>query len=211
MKSPEYVGLTTRVYKEALLQYQATGTCDVDETKIKALAVSFNRDFTQGYVLGAKDYDVIHGKSVNHQGIRIGKVIDRSYQWASIELSEPLSIGDGIRIKDDEQEMGFLVNEFYSNRQLVKQAPANSTIEIEVKQPVSVGALVYKTVDSQLKQQVAKTYDKEYRKIELQLYFQAVVGQAFFVQVSDGGHTITHRSSYIVQEANNAPVSSEMI
>lgn len=74
MKSPEYVGVVTSIYRKYLDQYRDKGDYSVAEEDRVALMQIFNRGFTNGYLEG-EDPDLMSGDKPKHKGIYVGEVL----------------------------------------------------------------------------------------------------------------------------------------
>ena len=151
MKSVEYVVSTVKAYRKAIDDWSKKKKYIEDKSLIKNMLVTFNRDFTSGYLFNAKNNSVTSLKGVNHQGIVIGKVISSTNKQADIILSDTLSINDGIRIGND----GFIVTRIFNKKDMVKSA-TNTVVTIDVKQKAKVGELVLKTLDYELGKEISK-------------------------------------------------------
>ena len=97
MKSPEYVAIVTSVYRRAL-QAIAKGKWSPSPEDERDLALSFNRDFTEGHLLGARD--VMGREMSDNRGVLIGSVasFDGQRGEAAVRLSGPFcpEKGDGL-------------------------------------------------------------------------------------------------------------------
>ena len=75
LKRPEYVYTVTDSYRRALDTWREGRFEPADDAETEALQQMFHRGgFMRGYAFGAEDAAVIQPESVNHRGIRIGKV-----------------------------------------------------------------------------------------------------------------------------------------
>lgn len=133
MKSPAYVMSVVKAYYNKLHQIP-------DDKMMDNLLVSFNREFTKGYMFNEDNASITNINSVNHQGLYIGKVTKVTNDGITLNLVKPLVINDAIRIKG-KNEVGFYVTN-------LKQDNNNYYIKGNFK--VSVNDLVYKTVDNAL-------------------------------------------------------------
>ena len=110
MKSPEYVAIVTGIYRKAL-QAIARGRWSPSPEEERDLALAFNRDFTEGHLLGARD--VMGREASDNRGVFIGSVaaFDAGRGEAAIRLTGPLSPekGDGLVFQAPGQEMGLVV------------------------------------------------------------------------------------------------------
>ena len=151
MKSVEYVVSTVKAYRKAIDDWFNKKQYQEDNQLLKNMLVTFNRDFTSGYLFNAKNNTVTTLKGVNHQGIVIGKVLNSTNKQAEILLNDSLSINDGIRIGNE----GFIVTRIFNKKDMVKSA-TNTVVTIDVKNKVKKGDLVLKTLDSLLAKEISK-------------------------------------------------------
>ena len=110
MKSPEYVAIVTSIYRKAL-DAIANGTWSPSAEDERDLALAFNRDFTEGHLLGARD--VMGREMSDNRGVLIGSVASFDVQRgeAAVRLSGPSGPekGDGLVFQAPGQEMGLVV------------------------------------------------------------------------------------------------------
>ena len=97
MKSPQYVAIVTSIYRRAL-DGIASGSWSPSKEDERNLALAFNRDFTTGHLLGAKD---VMGRGMSdNQGVLIGSVASYDPQRgeAAVRLCASLvpEKGDGL-------------------------------------------------------------------------------------------------------------------
>ena len=77
LKSPEYVAVTTSIYRKYLDQYSRTGEVRVDPQDMEDLRRIYNRGgFTQGYLYGNPGEELLSGSSPRHTGVFAGTVAD---------------------------------------------------------------------------------------------------------------------------------------
>ena len=148
MKSPEYVYTIVKKYRYAIDKYYQGEKYKLSKADYNQIKVVFNREFTKGYLFNEKNKYLVNNNNVNHQGIEIGKIEKRNDKEIYIRLSDKLSYGDGIRIKDT--DFGFNVNQMYVKNNLVKFANEGSLVKIPIKNKISVNQIVLKTQDYNL-------------------------------------------------------------
>ena len=90
MKSPEYVGYITRLYRKAIDKYYDGEVYKITEKELDDLKVLFNRKFTKGFLFNDKEY--INQETPNHQGIEIGKVLETTDKKITIIIGTPIQI-----------------------------------------------------------------------------------------------------------------------
>ena len=76
LKRAEYVAVTTAAYRRALDMIEETGKYIPSEADVEALRQIFNRGgFTQGYIGGLKDRELMYPERPNHIGVAVGKCV----------------------------------------------------------------------------------------------------------------------------------------
>ena len=209
MKRPEYVGLLTRLYREAIDAYYAKQSYQAGENKLNQMKLLFNRGFTKGYAFNEKAPDLFNQHRPNHQGLEIGEIIGYHEHRLQIKLKLPLNQGDGLRIVDNKNEYGFVANKIYSNDLLVNGAQPNEIIEIDYPEFISIGSVVLKTTDIKLNKTISN-YDF-YRKVPIKVNFVAKCDNPFILKVNDDENEVTVCSDFDLEAAKKAPVTKEKI
>jgi len=116
---------------------------------------------------------------------------------------------DGIRIVSKE-DVGFIVNKMEVKGLLVNKANKGDVVTIRNKFKVKVNDVVLKTQDVDLLDKLQKTYDKEYRKVDVKGVLIARVGEPLSLTYNDyEGHEVNIVSEYIVEKAINDPLSKD--
>ena len=107
MKSADYVGTIVNAYRHLI---------DGDEGDYdKDLSLVFNRQFTDGYILNQKPGQVLGRESSGHEGVYIGKIIEKKGDLITIskeneEFKINLDIGDGIGFKYKDKIKGIYID-----------------------------------------------------------------------------------------------------
>lgn len=202
MKSKEYVGLVTRVYKNKIDTLIHT---DEDILNIKKI---FNRDFTLGHLYNQTGKDLINGYKPNHLGVYIGKVIDYKKNEAFIELSCDVKQGDAIRIVGKKEE-GFYLNRLCINGLLVNSAKKSDIIAVTTKNKVEPLSNVYKTIDITLNNYINETSINK-RKVYIDGNFK-VTNNIIIFSITDGINNEEITLKDAVFEAKNKPTTKDEI
>ena len=106
MKRAEYVGLITKVYRDAIdKKIENTKRIDYEIDEM------FNRAYTKGFLFDEKNNDLTNILSPNHMGVNIGSVKKVNKNYVIIDTSklatfDYLKLGDSIRIYDKYKEDG---------------------------------------------------------------------------------------------------------
>ena len=112
MKSPEYVGIITSIYRKYIDLYEKNGSYRVSEEDRLALEQIFNRGgFTDEYLMDRDGDALMSGEIPKHRGVQIGTVTGRvrGSDLVDVELSGPLERGDGVEIRGGDRVNGNLV------------------------------------------------------------------------------------------------------
>lgn len=187
MKSPSYVYLATKLYKDTLTNYLKTKTLKVDLKTLHDLKTCFTRNTTNGFIFNEKNN--IDDMSSNHLGVLIGKVILEKNNYVSIKLFDKVSIHDGLRIKD-EDEYGLTLNEFRVNNKQVYEAYKNDIITFKVNKKINVDSLVYKTLSYEIDNNILKIIKERMRKIPIKMTCNISLNKEIELIISDNYNTI---------------------
>ena len=210
MKSPEYVYTVTKLYRMAIDSYYETGKVKIDETELNNLKRIFNREFTKGYLFNEKITNIINDKRPNHQGTIIGKVINYKNPMVFIELYDNIHINDGLRIVCDTDDYGLLLNEFYVNGKLVKEAYKGQIISIKVNKKITNNSQVLLTKDSNLVSKISNIIKGNNRKVKINGIIVLQLGKPMEISLSDGINLVKVTGE-VVESATNKPTTKDLI
>jgi len=201
MKSPEYVGYVTSIYRKLL----DNDNYKLSEEEVFNLKSLYNRGFTKGYLFKNSDEEFISLNSSNHQGVEIGKVIDLSKNKIKILLNHDISQGDAIRLPSGE---GMYINFLYNDKMLlINKALKNDIVYIDNKCDLKEKGNIYLTINSNLVSELKKCEEK---KINISAKVYACVGESLKVSYSDGTNNVEVIEN-IVEEAKNSPITKARI
>ena len=153
-KPADYVGLVTKAYRDKL------DALNIDYKT--SLELSFNREFTKGYILGEDKKNITNPLSVNHIGKSIGKVInaykknDLYYAFVLLDsiTNFKININDSFRIMSHE------IDAVTIQRLMIFDKNANMIKEVNMVKNGDILVLpCHKLVD--LNSTVLKTKDNE--------------------------------------------------
>jgi len=161
MKSPEYVGMVTSIYRKYLDLAQSDEEYIVDEQDREKLMQSFNRGgFSTGYLAGNLGKDMMYTKKPNHIGVYIGNVIsyNKNKGYVKFKTNKDIALGDSISINDSSCK----TSELMENKDNIKRAKAGQVITIgRIKGNIRPNDKIYKTVSTQLQNEIMQSYSKE--------------------------------------------------
>lgn len=186
MKSPEYVGLVTRMYA-ALLRGEEPAPQDYDN-----LTKLFNRGFTKGHLLGGDE--LMSTQRPNHKGVPLGRVSAVDKYRITIALGSELHQGDGVKF--ERTDTGFICNKIYLSGRLVSCAQSGDMIALDNKADANIGDSVVKTSDSVL---IKALGNFEQKKIGISAELVAHKGERLELTLTDGTHTASAIGDIVAQ------------
>lgn len=203
MKSPEYVGYVTKIYRKLIDQYYQNQNPKITEEELINLAKLFNRNFTNGYLFEDNIYNT---KSSNHLGYPLGQIIKLTNKKIYIKLSDNLYQEDGIRFVNNHQ--GMIVNKLYNEKGLlVNQIRKGNIAIIDNKVNIKTKDKVNKTIDTNLIKQISNYNEK---KIPISFIVKAQLNKPLTITIKDNINEITKTSIYL-EKAKNKPTTKEEI
>ena len=191
MKSPEYVYTVTKLYREAIDSYYQKGKVFIDQKEFNNLQKIFSRGYTKGYLFYEDIGNIINPKRPNHQGIVIGKVIDYQKNFVKVKLTKTVSINDGIRIIDSNEDYGMILNEFYRDKKLVKEAHSGEIISFKVNKKIKINSDVLLTKDNVLINEINNKIKLQERKVPVSIKVLAKLNEPLMITCSDGVNEVT--------------------
>lgn len=211
MKRPEYVYLVSKVYKKAIDNYYATGRLKIDEKDMLNLKKMFNRKFTKGFILGEKNDAFTFSKRPNHKGITIGEIISKVKNNLKIKLTKDVNVHDGLRILDEKEDKGLIINKMFVEGKEVNHAKKGDVITVKYDKYVEVGSKVLLTTDYNLVSEINKCLNKLSRKVGIDIKVVAKKDYPLQITVSDGVNEVIEMSHNKIEQAIKMPVLKETI
>ncbi len=205
MKSPEYVGCVTKLYRDLMDKYYNHEELTINEEYLKDLSVIFNREYTRGFLFSCNNKDLMNIKSSNHLGVNVGKVIGVDKKYITINLSDAIHQGDGIRFMSSKE--GMILNYLFDDKNLLINEKSKGVIKVLNKCNVEIGELVNKTLDVKV---VEKYNNVVPKKIKLTGKFIGHVGEPMNIHLTDGVNEVSV-SGCLVDKSINAPLTEESI
>lgn len=197
MKSPEYVGFITRLYRKLIDREKL----DIEE-ELNKLKTLFNRKFTNGNLFDDKEFMNID--TPNHIGLEIGKVISVDKDKIKIKLNKELNQEDGIRFL--ESGKGLIVNYLYDDKMKLISSSDN-IVYIDNKIDLNSNDRVFKTYDKLLNEKLKKY---ELKRIPISIELIAKKDKKIKLIFNDGINNIEAEGN-VVEEAKTSPISKERI
>lgn len=174
MKRPEYVATVTSAYRKVLDEYVGNEK-NINKKQLKSeLEVSFNRGFTDGYLMKNLGSDIMNANKPNNVGTKLGEVLnfDKKNKKLRIKLFTKLSKGDGINIGGGD------IGRIFKNGKLYESGNEGEIVEIDFVKDIKRGTIIYKTSDRKLKDKYSLTFKDgvEDKKISFECSIYISVG-----------------------------------
>ncbi|WP_455056815.1 U32 family peptidase [Jutongia sp.] len=192
MKRPEYVALTTAMYRKYVDLYDKLGRTDYEQylechesewqEDMRRLAELYNRQgFTSGYMEGRSGVpyaapkgkgDMIADLRPNHGGVQVGTVTAVDAHTATYRLERDVHAQDVVEFRDGKQRTSYeyTIGEGRRKGELVKARYLKGS-------RIRKGDGVYRTKDAGLLEEIRKHYLAEDAKIAVSMRFEAAEGQ----------------------------------
>lgn len=161
MKSKEYVGIVTSIYRKYIDLAQSGKEYVVENNDREKLMQIFNRGgFSTGYLAGKLGKKMMYHERPNHMGIYIGDVLNynKNKGYVKVKLQKDINLSDSICIN----ESSCKTSELMKNNNNVKKATSGQVIVLgRIKGKIKQGDKVYKTVSLELLNEVNQKLNKE--------------------------------------------------
>lgn len=210
MKSKEYVYMVVKLYRDTIENYYKTGKVIVNEEYLLKLKKIFNREYTKGFLFNINNNELINSYRPNHMGVNVGKVLNYKNGYATILLTDHVSIGSGLRVlSKNNKDVGILVNEFYKNNKLVKDAYKDDIISIKVHDKVFKDDIVVITNDKSISNSIEDYIKNNKRKVLISGKVSCKLG-IITLEVSDGINKVVVSSNNVFKSINKSTTKEDI-
>lgn len=210
MKSKEYVYMVVKLYRDTIDNYYKTGKVIVNENDLLKLKKIFNREYTKGFLFNINNNELINSYRPNHMGVNVGKVLNYKNGYATILLTDHVSIGSGLRVlSKNNKDVGILVNEFYKNNKLVKDAYKDDIISIKVHDKVFKDDIVVITNDKSISNDIEDYIKNNKRKVLISGKVSCKLG-IITLEVSDGVNKVVVSSNNVFKSINKSTTKEDI-
>ena len=210
MKSKEYVYMVVKLYRDTIDNYYKTGKVIVNEEYLLKLKKIFNREYTKGFLFNINNNELINSYRPNHMGVNVGKVLNYKNGYATILLTDHVSIGSGLRVlSKNNKDVGILVNAFYKNNKLVKDAYKNDIISIKVHDKVFKNDIVVITNDKSISNSIEDYVKNNKRKVLISGKVSCKLG-IITLEVSDGINKVVVSSNNVFKSINKSTTKEDI-
>ena len=201
MKSPEYVGIVTKIYKTLMSQYENGEELKVSNEDFDLLKAIFNREYTKGFL--HKDSKIMNFLAPNHVGLSLGRVTCVTSEKIEIRLNRRLSQFEGIRFKNS--NLGMTVNYMYDKSgKLISFGSQNDLIYLDN----NIGLRIKDEV--MLTNPIIKLNKEIIKKIPVDINMTAKVNEEIVISVTDGINT-AKVTGCVVEKSLSSPISKDRI
>ncbi len=202
LKRPEYVATVAASYRKGLDSLERGSFEKADEAEKEDLLQIFNRGgFMKGYALGCEDAGVIYPDTVNHQGIRMGRVTAADGKLAKVQLEKDLQNGDGLTLRGAHEETGLV----YAGPDL--KAGETAILRIRPGTAAKTGDTVFRLTSAE---QLEKAEKMKGRTVPADLFLKAMPGEALRLTATDGESTVTVTGETVEAAKTRAVTEEEL-
>jgi putative protease len=211
MKRSPYVYLVTKTYRKVIDNYYNTGKLKIDENDIIELKKMFNRNFTKGFMLNEDNNNFTYDKRPNNIGIEVGQVISKVKNDLKIKLTYGVSVHDGLRILDDKEDKGLVINKMFINNKSVLEAKKGDVITLKYDKYVEKNSKVLLTSSKKQLDSICDAIKNQERFIYIDLNFTAKENENLKLTITDGLNTVTEVLDKTPMRAINKETSFDVI
>lgn len=211
MKRSPYVYLVTKTYRKVIDNYYNTGKLKIDENDIIELKKMFNRNFAKGFMLNEDNNNFTYDKRPNNIGIEVGQVISKVKNDLKIKLTYDVSVHDGLRILDDKEDKGLVINKMFINNKSVLEAKKGDVITLKYDKYVEKNSKVLLTSSKKQLDSISEAIKNQERFIYVDLSFTAKENENLKLTITDGLNTVTEVLDKTPMRAINKETSYDVI
>ena len=203
LKRPEYVAVVTSSYRRGIDTLEAGRFEPADREEREGLLQVFNRGgFMKGYALGCEDAGVIFPETVNHMGIRIGRITGTDGKLARVRLERELKNGDGLEIRGKHGKTDMI----YSGPDM----PAGTTAILRLRPGAKAenGDEAARLTDAE---QMRAANALRGRTVPVDMALRAVAGEPLTVTATDGENSVTAAGETVAEARTRAAEENELV
>ena len=203
LKRPEYVAVVTASYRKGIDTLQAGRFKPADREEKEGLLQIFNRGgFMKGYAAGCEDAEVIWPETVNHLGIRIGRMISADGKLARVELERTLRNGDGLAIRGRRGQTDLI----YAGPD--RKAGETAILRLRPEDRTENGDEVYRLTDAE---QMKAANALKGRTVPVDMTLRAIAEEPMTLTATDGENTVTVTGETVAGARTRTATADEMI
>ena len=215
MKSPEYVAITTKIYRKYIDKILNNEKYIIDNQDKRDLLQVFNRGgFSTGHLENIPNKDFIFKEKPNHMGIYIGNVSKYHANKGHITFTlnnEAIHIGDTISF--EKENTTYTISELMQENQNLTCGNAGSKLTIgRMKGKINVGDKIYKLSSKELLDNVKKDLSVENKKQPLSVVLDVHLDEPIELKLYDNNnHQVIVQSEEFPEVAIHSPITKERL
>ena len=217
-KASEYVGLTTRAYRDAIDLAMRQLPVTIDEDQRLELEQIYSRGLGPHFISGTNHQTVVHGRAPRHRGIHLGEVTAVSNSHVEIRTQHPVKRGDGLvfdaadwRSPDEPEEGGHVYEVRLRDDAIVELEFGHHDIDFS---RIRIGDLVWRTRDPQLVKSLKPLTRTEVPVFTREISFDitAKIGEPISIVASiENGRTAQYVGENPLQPAHKRALDLEIL
>ena len=202
MKSPEYIGLVTSVYRKYVdMALDRSHEYQVTLEDINNLKEVYNRGgFTSGYYFQHNGKHMLSLERPNHSGIPVAKVLSQKGQQVKAIAMIKLNRGDVLEIH--EGEYGYTLGEAF-------EAGDTFVLKVSPKAELPQGKILRRIRNEHLLKRINQEIIQNKPKVSVAGDLQLIIGQPARLTLTCDEMALEVVSKEVVQEANNKPLDKK--
>ena len=239
LKSPEYVAVTTSIYRKYIDEYAKAGRVRVDPADMEALKQIFHRGgFTKGYLYGDPGQKLLSGETPKNAGVYVGRVRSlvsgkeagaagkaargaarKGAALVDVELEGALSEGDGVEIRlargavhPGELPAGGLVTYYQELGRSGKKEGGTRLVRIgDMKGQIRPGDRVYKVTDRAQLMQARESFDAEdLQELDRRMKRRVPVTMSFSAAAGLPAELVIREGDFEVRVSSDGPMEQAL-
>ena len=155
-----------------------------------------------GYALGCEDAGVICPETVNHMGIRIGRIVSADGKLARVKLERKLKNGDGLEIRGKRGQADMI----YAGPDT--EAGGTAILRLRPETRAEAGDEVARLTDAE---QMQTANAMKGRTVPVDLTLRAMAGEPLTLTATDGENRVTLTGETVAEARTRAAEESELI
>lgn len=213
MKSPEYVALVTGVYRSAMDRLAENPEAfEVRDGELSVLAEAFNRGFSEAYLAGVRDNEMMSYRRPNNRGVFLGRVVSGGARGATVALETSLDADDTVEFWTSAGRFAQRAGELTVSGRPTSHAPAGKQAALAVDAAVAAGDRVFRVSNASLLEAARRTYsDGSGRKTPLEFDVRVVVDEPLLVTVTDDSGRSGAAMGAVVERARTKAITAEEV
>lgn len=209
MKAPDYVWAVVGAYRQALDAVLAgeAMTEEGEEAVERRLARAFNRDFTDAYLMGRSDNDLMSYGRSNNRGQLAGEVVRCRADEVTIACEEPVGKGDLLELRPVDEPDQFLT--LVSPRDV----PAGGVLRCPIQRFVRPGTPMRVLRSQEALDGASRIQNQDHvRRRPVTMEVRCVLGEPLTITATtaDGAFSATATGA-VVEAARTRPLDEEAI